>query len=216
MKRISLFLALLVSFTVTAHAQVTFEFHTGSALGAVGTAFDDAEGSAQHTQGGITLTAEAFIDGVSAGTDMNGTASGFGINDVGGGDQTDRLDNINGIESLVFSFDVGGTFDSIDLRYIESSGTEEGLLVFDGGNTYQLNSVTATGSSDVATIGETFTAGQTITLTLHGSAPALSNFSLESFTVTSAVPEPSSFAALAGLAMLGLAGSRRRRALRLA
>jgi len=218
MKRLSIASSLFALLALSASAQVTFIFHNGSdldTLGPVGTTFDDTEGAAQYTQEDITLTAEAFLDGISAGTDLNGSGSdGFGVNAVGGDTATARLDVTTGVgtESIVFSFDVAGTFDSIDLRYIESSGEEEGLLVFDGGNTYQLNSVTATGSEDIVTVGESFTAGQSITLTLHGSAATGTNFALENFTVTSAVPEPSSFAALAGLAMLGFVGSRRRRA----
>jgi hypothetical protein len=190
-------------------AQVTFEFHTGSALGVTGSALDNASGQATSTVGGITLTAEAFLDGVSTSNILNGASDSFGVNDSGADDQTQRLDNHNGIESIVFSFDTAGTFTSINLRFIESSGTQEGELVFDGGNTIQLNSVTATGSSDIATIGESFTAGQSITLRVHSSAVADTNFSLEGITI-SAVPEPSSFVALAGLMMLGFAGSRRR------
>jgi hypothetical protein len=158
---------------------------------------------------GITLTAEAFLDGVSSGTQINGASSSFGVNATGSGDETQRLDNDLGVESIVFSFDIAGTLDSIDLRFIESSGTMEGELVFDGGNTYQLNSVTATGTSDIATIGESFTAGQSITLRIHSSAPASTNFALEGITIT-AVPEPSSFAIFAGLSALGFIGLRRR------
>lgn len=211
MKRLSLFLALLVALTITAQAQVTFLFHNGSVAGA-GLDIDDAEGSATSTVSGITMTAEAFTDGVSAGTDINGTGTSFGINGSGS-DDTDRFDNDDGVESLVFSFDTAGTFDILDLNAVDS-GTDNGILSFAGGGTYQLTSVTATSGSDDFAIGESFTAGQLITLTVH--VTNATNFGLQSLTITSAVPEPSSFAALAGLAMLGFVGSRRRRALRLA
>jgi len=211
MKRLSIASFLFALLALSASAQVTFIFHDGAALGVVGTTFNDAgDGSGTATVSEITLTAEAFLAGVSAGTELNGAGDGYGINADGTGDETQRFDNDLGIESMVFSFDVGGTFNTLDLRYIEES-SNEGVLSFEGGGTYQLNSVTATGGEDIVTVGETFSAGQLITLTLHASAGAGENFALESFTVTSAVPEPSSFAALVGLAMFGFVGSRRRR-----
>lgn len=203
------YLALITTCALSAPAQVTFVFHTGSALGPAGTALDDNAGAGTYTLSDITITMEAFTDGVSAGSTLNGAGTGFGVNGSGADTQTQRIDNEFGDESIVFFFDVGGTFDSIDLRYIESSGTEEGELAFDGGNTYQLNSVTATGSTDVAAIGENFTAGQRITLRVHAGAPASTNFSLESLTI-SPVPEPATYATLAGVVMLGLAAFRRR------
>lgn len=201
------FIATVLLVTSFAQAQVTFEFSNSGGLLTNGSDLDNAAGQATTTVGGVTLTAEAFLDGVSADTDLNGSADGFGVNATGSGDSTSRFDNVLGIESMVFSFDVAGTFDSIDLRYIEESANE-GLLIFDGGSTYQLTSVTASGS-DVVTINESFTAGQSITLTLSGSAGAGENFALESFTIT-AVPEPSSFAALLGLGALSMVSTRRR------
>ena len=192
----------------SASAQVTFLFHDGVSPLAPGSTFDDESGSVMATVGGITLTAEAFLDGVSNDTDFNTAGDGFGINATGTGDETQRFDNDLGIESMVFSFDVAGVFDTLDLEFIEES-ENEGLLIFDGGTTYQLNTVTSTGASDAFNIGESFTAGQSITLTLSGSAAAGENFSLQSITV-SAVPEPSTYAALAGIVILGFAAYRRR------
>jgi hypothetical protein len=107
---------------------------------------------------------------------------------------------------MVFSFNTGGTFQSIDLRYIEES-SNEAQLVFDGGSTYELNTTTAHGGSDDFTIGETFTAGQTITLRISSAAGVGENFSLESFTV---IPEPNTYALLAGFCALGFVMVRRR------
>lgn len=200
MKKTASLLTLAAVAAGSAYAQTTFTFHDGSATTGTGSVFDNAEGSVQDTVGDFTLTAEAFLDGTSAGTDLNGAGTGFGVNAAGTGDETQRLDNDLGLESIVFSFSSGGTFESIDLRYIDKAANE-GLLIFDGGNTYELNTTTALSGDDDFTIGETFTAGQSITLTLSGSAAAGENFSLENFTV-SAVPEPGTYALLAG--MLGL------------
>jgi hypothetical protein len=203
----TLFIAAAISCCAySASAQTTFTFHDASNTTGTGSIFDDEAGSIQDTEGSFTLTAEAFLDGASAGTNFNGAGDGFGINADGGGDETQRFDNDIGIESMVFSFNIGGTFQSIDLRYIEES-SNEAQLVFDGGSTYELNTTTAIGSSDDFTIGETFTAGQTITLRMSSSAGAGENFSLESFTV---VPEPNTYALLAGFCALGFVMVRRR------
>lgn len=188
-------------------AQTVFEFHTGTALGTAGAGLDDTEGSGTFTLDGITLTAEAFLDASSTGTALNGASGSFGINAAGTGDETQRFDNSLGGERMVFSFDVAGTFDSIDLRYIESATEAE--LVFESGTTYQLNSVSASGAADIALIGESFTAGQIITLQMASGAAADTNFALERFTI-SAVPEPSAFTTVLGLGAIGLAISRRR------
>lgn len=193
--------------TYSASAQTTFIFQNGTITTETGLVFDDEEGSIQDTKGGFTLTAEAFLDGVSTGTEFNGAGSGFGINAVGTGDETQRFDNDLGDESMVFSFDIGGTFTSIDLRYV-STAFNEAVLIFDGGGTYELNNTTALSGDDDFNIGEVFTAGQTITLAISGSAALGENFSLESFTV---VPEPKTYALLAGITALGFVMVRRRK-----
>lgn len=55
---------------------------------------------------------------------MNGGAEGFGVNSNGLSDYTQRIDNTNGTESIVFSFSTDGILDAIDLRYIEESANE--------------------------------------------------------------------------------------------
>lgn len=206
-----LFIPLLFVFVSSLSAQITFVFHDGSSLVSVGSAFDNEEGSATFEQGGVTLTAEAFLDGVSSGTDLNGSGDGFGVNALGGGDVTARFDQANGIESIVFSFNVAGTFDSIDLRYVDESA--EAVLSFDGGNTFDLfagsgNEISA--SDDTFTIAETVAAGQHITLSIANLGV---NFGLEAFTITpSAIPEPSTYALIFGGLALGLVIWKRRRA----
>ena len=171
---------------VSLQGQYVFEFQDGSSRQAVGDAFDNEAGSATYTLNGIILTAEAFLDGSSSGTLLNGSSS-FGVNATGTGDETQRIDNDLGNESIQFSFNLAGTFDKIDLRYIEES-SNEGTLHFAGsGTTVQLN----TGNSDHGTNDNfvfsspySFSANEIITLGLHSSADSGENYSLESFTIT--------------------------------
>lgn len=205
--KITKLLLISAATALTANAQATFFFHDGSNTIGTGLVFDDAAGSVQDTQGAFTLTAEAFLDGDSTGTAFNGATGSFGINDSPTGDETQRFDNDNGIESMQFSFNIGGTFQSIDLRFIEET-SNEAILIFDGGNTYQLNSTTALSGDDDFSIGEVFTAGQIITLQMSLSAGPGENFSLERFTV---VPEPGTYALLAGFTGLAFVMLKRRR-----
>ena len=213
MKKVTL-LAILSLISTTAYGQITFSFHDGSGLLTSGTDLDTGGSSGTSTVSGVTLTAEAFLDGVTTDTIFNGAGTSFGINADGGGDETQRFDNDLGIESMVFSFDTNGTFNTIDLRYIEDSA--EAVLTFDGGNSFDLFAGSATetvgGTTEIHTITESFVAGQTITLAVSGSAASGENFSLESFTITpSAIPEPSTYALIFGGLALGLVVWKRRR-----
>tara|TARA_Y100000588_G_scaffold393103_1_gene507590 strand:- start:1424 stop:1756 length:333 start_codon:yes stop_codon:yes gene_type:complete len=67
------------------------------------------------------MTAEAFWGGVYAGT----------------GDETQHFDNDLGDEPIVFIFNTAGTFQFIDLRFIDD-GTADAVLSFDGGGTFNL------------------------------------------------------------------------------
>lgn len=213
MKKVVL-LSIVFLISASVHGQITFSFHDGSGLLTSGSDLDTGGSSGTSIVSGVTLTAEAFLDGVTTDTVFNGAGTSFGINAVGGGDETQRFDNDNGIESMEFSFDTGGTFDTIDLRFIEDSA--EAVLTFAGGNSFDLfaGSVTETvgGTTEIHTITETFVAGQKITLAVSGAAASGENFSLESFTVTpSAIPEPSTYALIFGGLALGLVVWKRRR-----
>lgn len=199
-------------FTAIGTAQTTFTFHDGSGLGNSGTAFNAKQDSFDHTTNGVTLTAQAYLDGTSAGTQFYGTPSGsFGIDnpntEASDLDDGDRFDNLGGHETMVFSFNVAGTFQSIDLRFIEHA-TDEAQLIFDGGPIYELNTSTDTGGTeDRFTINQAFTAGQQITLALSANAGANENFSLESFTI---LPEPTTYTLIAGISALSMTLCRRR------
>lgn len=165
---------------------IQFSLHDGAALTAAGSSFDNEDSKASFTQNGITLSMEALLNDTSTKAKLNGGAEGFGVNSDGLSDHTQRIDNINGKETIVFSFNVAGILNTIDLRYIEESANEA-ILSFEGGNQFNLNTKTALSGQDDFTINEAFTPGQQISLYLSPDAPATENFALESITVQ--IPE---------------------------
>jgi hypothetical protein len=204
--------AALSCFAYSASAQTTFVFDDGSSTGSTGLALEafasgvDAASmglntSGTYTQGGFTM---------SAGTDFgdfNLTNSGFGPDQAGGIDDSDAFDTDNGNESMIFSFDIAGTFQSIDFALLDDL-PETAILSFAGGNTFTLtdgvtSTIAVSGNDVFLGINESFSAGQLITLSISGG----SDFTLESFTV---VPEPGTYALLAGIAALGFVMTRRR------
>ena len=214
MKKVAATILLFIT-AVSLSGQITFSFHDGAATIGSGLDLDAGGSSGTSIVSGVTLTAEAFLGGVTTGTVFNGATDGFGINATGTGDETQRFDNDLGVESMEFSFNTGGIFNSIDFEFIEDAA--EAVLSFDGGNTYDIFAGSATettgGTTDFHTITETFVAGQKITLSFSGSAEAGENFSLQAFTITpSAIPEPSTYALIFGGLALGLVLLKRRRA----
>jgi hypothetical protein len=210
-KLIGLISIALISFAGSGSAQITFNFHDGAATIGSGIDLDTAGSSGSSLVSGVTLSAEAFLDGVTTGTVFNGTSTNFGINATGVGDDTDRFDNGIGIESMVFSFNTAGTFNTIDLSVLGADA--EAVLSFDGGNSFDLFEGSATettgGATDLHTITESFLAGQEITLAVSGTADPSTNFGLQAFTIT-AIPEPSTYALLFGGLALGFVAWRKR------
>lgn len=188
MKILYTLLPLLTIFTSTEvySQEIEFEFFNGSELTEIGKAYDNQEGSATYTIDSTTLNAEAYLNDNSIGTVINGGADGLGINSIGTGDQTQRIDNINGIDKIIFSFNTAGTFKSINLRYIEES-SDEAILEFSGGNTFNLNTATALSGEDDFLINELFSAGQEITLSISANSELGENFALDSILVQ--IPE---------------------------
>ena len=84
---------------------IQFSLHDGSALTDVGASFDNKDSISSFTQDGITLSMEALLDDNSALAELNGGAEGFGVNSDGLSDYTQRIDNTNGQEMIIFSFD---------------------------------------------------------------------------------------------------------------
>jgi hypothetical protein len=129
---------------------------------------------------------EALLDDNSELAELNGGAEGFGVNSDGLSDYTQRIDNTNGQEMIVFSFDSPGILDTVDLRYIEES-SNEAILSFEGGKQFSLNTETTLSGMDDFKINEAFTAGQQISLYVSPLASENENFSLESISIK--IPE---------------------------
>lgn len=185
--KISLLCLLKIFLTIPLVGQsIQFSLHDGSKLTEAGSAFDNENSIASFTKDGITLSLEALIDNDSANAILNGGAEGFGVNSNGLSDYTQRIDNTNGTESIVFSFSTDGILDAIDLRYIEESANEA-ILSFEGGKQFSLNADSALSGKDDFSINEAFTAGQKISLYISPEASQNENFSLESISVQ--IPE---------------------------
>ena len=198
MKTIYTLLSLVIVLTSTdlCSQEIEFEFFNGTELTEIGNNYDNQEASGTYTIGSTTLVAEAYLENDSIGTILNGGADGFGINSIGTGDLTQRIDNINGIEKIIFSFNTEGTFKSINLRYIEEA-SEEAILEFSGGNTFNLNTATALSGDDDFLINELFSAGQEITLSISANSELGENFALDSILVQ--IPEANTASWIIGL-----------------
>lgn len=143
----------------------------------------------------LTMSADALLDDVSADTEFNQTASGFGINCDGSGDDTDAIDGDLGVESMLLSFDQAGTFESIEFDRVTASAGDTGMVSFaTSGESYQFYN--ANMSSDLLELNQSFEAGESITIKWQ----AGNGFGLEQMSI--AVPEP---ATLGLISTIGLA-----------
>ncbi len=134
----------------------------------------DLEGpSFSITVDGISATLTA-IPGV-----LNQTASGFGVNAPGGGDNAGRIDGGEGIETVVVSFSEAVVLESIELSSF--SVGEEGSLVIAGGAPIAVT----TGNPDLGS-GQPIPAGQSFLL----GYVAGNGFSFDRFEVSPAAPVP--------------------------
>ena len=213
----SVFVLSACCFTTSSIAKtVLFDFHiSSSAMGDAGLAFDDAESSVSYLDpiSGLSITAEAFLDGVSGGTDLNGTGNNgyFGVNAAGSGDDTDQLDGANGTESIVFSFSEDVTLLSMDFNAFGGSGgsgedrvsisISSGFSTTMDGNDF---------TNDLFETSQLISTADTLTIAwVDGGGVGLQSLSVD-FT-PAIVPEPSTYAAIFGLLAFGLTVSYRRR-----
>lgn len=140
----------------------------------------------------FTLTAASGFELTVTSIDMYGAASSSGADNVALLSSVDGFTDADAIATVSNVAGVTGGFDT------DSSGFGDSITL--SGMQYE-----GVGSISFRIYGWNISTGSGITHLRN-----LSGNDLEVFGTVSAVPEPSSFAALAGLAMLGFAASRRR------
>ncbi|TWT80127.1 hypothetical protein CA13_15400 [Planctomycetes bacterium CA13] len=211
-------LCVLVVLMVTAeHANaafVVFDFRNTSA-GAGNDLDGKASESTSITIDGVTLTlsAEAFVDGINSGTHkFNQTSSSFGIDANGSGDDTDTFDGGLGVESARFSISSSNVplsslelteikfnlFTDGDIGSLQINGTPTSLFDDD-----DLSNTNVLSVNQLMAVGQTFDVGYS----------AGNGFGLESMSfqaTTMAVPEPSTLAFVGLASLFGFAVSRKR------
>lgn len=187
LKLLSLLSVLLVASSV--EAQLVFDFTSGN--------LDGGEPGSTLTVSSLTLT----VTSVNPDGKLNWTSSGgFGINSSIASDDTDGFDTG---ESFSFSFDQDVTLTSITVSSWNSNDNA---------------TLTVSGSGDFATVSSTglttfalnVTSGSTVTITANGTTAIGNGFYLDSLSV-SAIPEPSTYAAILGALALGVIYIRRRK-----
>lgn len=134
---------------------------------------------------------------------FNQTGTGFGLNSSASTVEGDDTDEFDENEGFTFSFDTTVLLQNVTVSSF--GGSSAGAISFDGGST--IASITATGMTSLSDT--QVLQGTVLRFTSTGSG-STDQFSLDSLTV-SAVPEPSTYATLGGLAILGFAATQRRR-----
>ena len=184
----------VVLFVGAALSGVRAELFTFDLVNKNGASWDGAS-SGVYTNVGSGLTLEAamfaYVDGsYSSGSQLNSTATDFGINAAGTGDATSLFDTVNGQEALWVSFNRAVTVKSITVSSFSGGNVETGAYQVANGS---LVNFTASGTYTIDAAlnqGEYF---KTIAVNTGGG----NGWILNSFTVS--VPEPVTF----GLAGFG-------------
>jgi hypothetical protein len=158
------------------------------------------------------------LGGGNYGTTLANLSFSEGIATIGSPSTADQSFDFADIEAGTLALTSG-----LSLEYIASSNTGNASASFkirfaDNGGNYLYDAEVITSSwvanqfvTGTFTIPDNFGTASYFTIAGDGTANPF-RMSFDSLKVASAVPEPSSFAALAGFAVLGLAASRRRRA----
>lgn len=150
-----------------------------------------------YTNVGSELTLEASMftylnGGYSSGSQLNSTATEFGVNALGSGDETALFDTNNGQEAVWISFNRAVTLKSITVSSFTGGNVETGAWQVATGS---LVNLTASGTYDVDAILSQGAYFKVMAVNEGGG----NGWSLNSFTVE-AIPEP------AAIFMLGLGG----------
>lgn len=224
--------------TIITLASASFLFSLASAQQFVAAWDFDGPGTANvgggdgalDTNGDFSLDANDFVSADYAGSGLfswsglDTNASGFEPNII----NSNNLDDVvGGVTTLGvgFSFkvaanpDAGGSFtiSGLDFTGLENANLSFGALVqnFDGSATVNVGStaVALSGADteynvDISALDGL--AAQSIVFTFSNFS-TIENMVFDNFQITAAVPEPSSFAALAGALALGIVAMRRRK-----
>ncbi|MCF7848147.1 MAG: hypothetical protein K9M45_04795, partial [Kiritimatiellales bacterium] len=194
MKKLLMILGIVLVAGLVQGELITFEF--GSA-GASGLDLDELH-IGTTTISGVVMTATA---GSVVGDEFNQTATSFGINAAGTGDDTDQIDGGSMVdEFMTFYFDKPGTLVSIDFGSLITGDSDTGN-VFSAAASLNLDFHNDnTDGSDVLTVGSNFLAGAANSFTI--SYKSGNGFALEGITID-AIPEPATIGLL-GMACVGL------------
>jgi len=184
--------AALSCFAYSASAQ-TFVFGSNDGGGQAQADLDGLS-TGSTISGGLTLTATA-----NSGSFNSTGTGGFGINATGSGDTTTQFDDGSpaGVEFMAISFNSDVIFESIELT--DFGLTDEAFLTI-GASTITIDTASFTFAP-----GTTLSFGSSATFGFQ----AGNGISLASLTV---VPEPGTYALLAGICALGYVMTRRRSA----
>ena len=200
-------------FSLTSHASadiVDIGLTSGDATGGVINAANDLVTSnptydVLEGGNGLTLTLGGTADDPDA--EFNGTASAFGINTTGGGDDSDRIEDEFG-ETISFTFNQDIGLHEVDLENITN---DEIITVTIGGDTFSIDNANTSGG-DVFDFGDfAVSAGTAISFAVSSETNVSNGFGFQGIVVhVDAVPEPGSLA-IVGLGSLFFLGRRRRR-----